>query len=100
VVWAAVGAARTEVKSVRRGGVVNALRHAVEVGPEHVSGWLEYPYEFTEYRFPPTIQPPPLDPPVMSHPMPIVAGLAELPLVCSGELHVHSRSPVNGGAAG
>jgi len=79
-------------------------RLAVELYPEehlfNQNDSLEYPYEFTEYRFPPTIQPPPLDPPVMSHPMPIVAGLAELSLVCSGELQVHSRSPVNGGAAG
>ena len=36
----------------------------------------------------------------MSQPMPSVGGLASLSLVCSGELHVHSRSPVNGGAAG
>ena len=68
---------RHRARSVRRGGVVDALRDAAQVRAEHhVRAGCRSRRSSPSTRFPPTIQPPPLEPPVMSQPMPIVAGLA------------------------
>ncbi len=49
---------------------------------------------------PPATQPPPDEPPVMSQPMPMVGGFAEVSRVPRSASQTQSRPPLNGGAAG